>query len=214
MTDNDRVRVFIAEDEAPLARVLSDHLESRGCRVSVAHDGRSTIGRLAEEQFDVVVLDIFMPEVDGLEVLRRVRAQPDPPEVIVLTGNGTHAMALSAVQLGAYDVLSKPCPLAELEVVVRRAGERRRLMRSKAARHSDHDGIRLEDPSTASAGDGGGEPTLAALEHVERDHIRRVLEAVGWHQGRAASILGISSKTLYRKIREFGFVRPAPRSPQ
>ncbi len=161
----------------------------------------------------MVLLDIFMPELDGLEVLRRVREQPAPPEVIVLTGNGTHAMALSALQLGAYDVLSKPCSLAELEVVVRRAGERRQLMRANAAYHADDDRIRVSGHATAPTGD-RGDPELVPLEHVEREHIRRVLEAVGWHQGRAASILGISSKTLYRKIREFGFVRPGPRSPQ
>jgi DNA-binding NtrC family response regulator len=133
MTPVSPIRVFIAEDEQPFARILADHLTSCGHSVSMAHDGRSALRTLSDEVFDVALLDIVMPEMSGLEVLREVRSQPNAPEVIVITGNGTVETALMAVRLGAYDFLSKPCRLAELEVIVRRAYERRRLARTNVA---------------------------------------------------------------------------------
>ncbi len=68
-----------------------------------------------------------MPELDGLEVLRQVREDSSPPEVIIITGNGTIETAISAMKLGAYDYLSKPYRMAEIEVLVRRAWEKRQL---------------------------------------------------------------------------------------
>jgi DNA-binding NtrC family response regulator len=133
MTTAPSVRVFIAEDEQPLARLFADHLAGCGHSVRVAHDGRAALEALTEESFDVALLDVVMPEMNGLELLRAVRAQPNAPEVIIVTGNATMETALSAVQMGAYDVLSKPCRLAELEVIVRRAAERRALGRANAA---------------------------------------------------------------------------------
>ena len=127
------IRVFIAEDEQPLARLFADHLTSCGHQVAVAHDGREALRALSEEAFDVALLDLVMPEMNGLDVLRQIRSQPNAPEVIVVTGNGTMEAALASIRLGAYDILSKPCRLAELEVIVRRAHERRRLERANAA---------------------------------------------------------------------------------
>src|SRR5690349_24606641 len=70
-----------------------------------------------------------MPELDGLEVLKQVRAEADPPEVIIITGNGTIETAISAMKLGAYDYMAKPYRMAEIDVLVRRAWEKRRLAR-------------------------------------------------------------------------------------
>src|SRR5258708_10532091 len=70
-----------------------------------------------------------MPELDGLEVLKQVRADADPPEVIIITGNGTIETAISAMKLGAYDYMAKPYRMAEIDVLVRRAWEKRRLAR-------------------------------------------------------------------------------------
>ena len=136
MTPVAQVRVFIGEDEEPLARLFADHLSGCGHSVSVAHDGRAALRALSEETFDVALLDVVMPEINGLDVLRQIRSQPNAPEVIIVTGNATMETALSAIRLGAYDILSKPCRLAELEVIVRRAHERRALGRANAALQS------------------------------------------------------------------------------
>jgi DNA-binding NtrC family response regulator len=132
MTPASSIRVLIAEDERPLARILADHLTSCGHTVSVAHDGRSALRTLTEESYDVALLDVVMPEMSGLDVLRQVRWQPNAPEIVMITGNGTMETAITAMRLGAYDFLTKPCRLAELEVIVRRANERRTLVRANA----------------------------------------------------------------------------------
>ena len=121
------IRVLIAEDEPNLGMVLEQFMAARGFAVTIVRDGRAALDTLRAESFDVALLDVVMPEVDGLEVLRQIREEPMPPEVIVITGNGTNETAIAALKLGAYDFLSKPYRMAEIEVLVKRAWEKRML---------------------------------------------------------------------------------------
>jgi DNA-binding NtrC family response regulator len=123
------IRVLIAEDETHLGSILEQYLTARGFAVTIVRNGRDALARLRAETFDVALLDIVMPEVDGLEVLRLVREEPLPPEIIVITGNGTIETAIAALKLGAYDFLSKPYRMAEIDALVRRAWEKRMLAR-------------------------------------------------------------------------------------
>lgn len=123
------VRVLLADDEPHLGLVLQHFLQSRGHEVTVVRDGRAALDALQRESFDVALLDVVMPELDGLEVLRRVREESAPPEVLVITGNGTVETTLAALSLGAYDVLSKPYRMAEIDARIRRAWEKRLLVR-------------------------------------------------------------------------------------
>lgn len=123
------IRVLIAEDEAHLGTILEQFMTARGFAVRVVRDGRTALDTLRREPFDVALLDVVMPEIDGLEVLRLVREAPLPPEIIIITGNGTIETALAALKLGAYDCLSKPYRMAEIEALVRRAWEKRILAR-------------------------------------------------------------------------------------
>jgi DNA-binding NtrC family response regulator len=124
-----KIKVLVAEDEVHLGQILSNFLTGRGYAVHVVTDGRAALAALRAEAFDVALLDIVMPELDGLEVLKQVRADADPPEVIIITGNGTIETAISAMKLGAYDYMAKPYRMAEIDVLVRRAWEKRRLAR-------------------------------------------------------------------------------------
>src|SRR3954469_18591260 len=124
-----KIKVLVAEDEVNLGQILSNFLTGRGCAVRTVTDGRAAIDALRAEAYDVALLDIVMPELDGLEVLKQVRAEADPPEVIIITGNGTIETAISAMKLGAYDYMAKPYRMAEIDVLVRRAWEKRRLAR-------------------------------------------------------------------------------------
>ncbi len=130
------IRVLIAEDEPHLGTVLEQFLVARGFSVASARDGHRALDLLRLEQFDVALLDIVMPGMDGLDVLRALRQDPSPPEVIIITGNGTVETAISALKLGAYDFLAKPYRLAEIEVLVRRAWEKRVLARDNARLHT------------------------------------------------------------------------------
>src|SRR5687768_13737464 len=106
-TTGPRIKVLIAEDEEHLGTILEQFLLGRAYQVTVTRDGASALAALRSEAYDVALLDIVMPEMDGLEVLRHIREEPNHPEVIIITGNGTIETAITAIRLGAYDYLSK-----------------------------------------------------------------------------------------------------------
>ncbi len=124
-----RIRVLVAEDEENLAQILCTFLRGRGHHVVYVSDGKAAVQAVRDEAFDVALVDIVMPEMDGLEALRYLRAEPDPPEVIIITGNGTVETAITAMKLGAYDYMAKPYRMAEIDVLVRRAWEKHQLAR-------------------------------------------------------------------------------------
>jgi DNA-binding NtrC family response regulator len=131
-----RIKVLIAEDEENLGTILEQFLVGRGYQVTVTRDGKAALAALRTDTYDVALLDIVMPELDGLEVLRHVREDANHPEVIIITGNGTIETAITAIRLGAYDYLSKPYRMAEIDVLVRRAWERRQLAKENALLHN------------------------------------------------------------------------------
>ncbi len=120
-------RILVAEDEANLRLVLQKELQRMGHEVRVASDGEAALRLLEESNVDVLLCDINMPRMDGLELLRRLYQRPNPPEVVMLTGHATVESAIEAMKLGAYDYLSKPYRIAELDVLVKQAAEKRRL---------------------------------------------------------------------------------------
>jgi DNA-binding NtrC family response regulator len=142
LSEQKTARILIAEDEANLRLVLQKELERLGYRVQVAPDGEAALRKLEESNVDVMLCDINMPRIDGMEVLRRVHERPNPPEVIMLTGQATVETAVEAMKLGAYDYLTKPYRITELDVRVKQAAEKRRLrvdnlrLREQLARQS------------------------------------------------------------------------------
>jgi DNA-binding NtrC family response regulator len=124
-----RVTALVVEDEENLSQSLSAFLRGRGHHVVSVADSRSALQALRDESFDVVLLDLGMRDSDGLELVRHIRADvdPPPPEVIVMTGSASVETAITGMKLGAYDYLSKPYRMAEVDVVVRRAYEKFRL---------------------------------------------------------------------------------------
>jgi DNA-binding NtrC family response regulator len=142
LSEQQAARILIAEDEANLRLVLQKELERLGYRVQSAPDGEAALRKLEESNVDVLLCDINMPRVDGMEVLRRVHERANPPEVIMLTGQATVETAVEAMKLGAYDYLTKPYRITELDVRVKQAAEKRRLrvdnlrLREQLARQS------------------------------------------------------------------------------
>jgi DNA-binding NtrC family response regulator len=142
LAESQAARILVAEDEANLRMVLQKELERHGYRVQVAPDGEAALRRLEETNVDVLLCDINMPRMDGMELLRRVHERPNPPEVIMLTGQATVETAVEAMKLGAYDYLTKPYSIVELDVRVRQAAEKRQLrvdnqrLREQLARQS------------------------------------------------------------------------------
>jgi two-component system, NtrC family, response regulator AtoC len=131
-----RIRILVAEDEENLAQILCAFLRGRGHHVVRVGDGRSALQAIRDEAFDVALIDIIMPEMDGLETLKHLRAEADPPQVIIITGNGTVETAITAMKLGAYDYMAKPYRMAEIDVLVRRAWEKHQLARENRYLHA------------------------------------------------------------------------------
>jgi DNA-binding NtrC family response regulator len=129
MTNGRRIKLLIADDERNFSLILQKELARRGYDVSVASDGKSAVEFCQKVDYDVVVMDMTMPNVDGLQALKVLKEIEPSPEVIMLTGNATVETAIEAMKTGAYDYLTKPCKIEELDVLVQKASERRDLQK-------------------------------------------------------------------------------------
>jgi DNA-binding NtrC family response regulator len=118
-------RVLLVDDEEELVRALAKRLRARGLNVETTGDGKSAVERVKQSDFEVIVLDLAMPGMDGIETLRRLRAVNPDLQVILLTGYGTTSV-VEAMELGAVDFLEKPAEFAELMAKIREARARRR----------------------------------------------------------------------------------------
>ena len=127
------IRVLVADDENNLRDLIVRELTRRGLEAEGVGDGESALARLREDPYDVVVLDMKMPKKEGIEVLRELQEIPEHPQVIVMTGFQEVATAVEAMKLGAYDYLTKPTKIEELEVLVRKAAEKGQLLRDNVA---------------------------------------------------------------------------------
>jgi DNA-binding NtrC family response regulator len=127
------IRVLVVDDERPTRLLMEKELPRAGCVIGTAESGEEALEKVQAQEFDVILLDLKMPGIGGMEALRRIRDSGSSAEVVVLTGHPDVATAIEAMKLGAYDYLTKPFKLAEVEVVLRRAAERQRLARENTA---------------------------------------------------------------------------------
>jgi DNA-binding response OmpR family regulator len=121
------MKVLLVDDEDDFRELLGKRLTKRGLAVSTAASGEAGLGQAQDGDFDVVVLDVKMPGMDGLEVLRRLRKIAPDTEVILLTGHANMEVAVEGMDLGAFDYLMKPVAINELLYKIQDATARRRL---------------------------------------------------------------------------------------
>jgi two-component system, NtrC family, response regulator len=129
----EEARILVVEDDPALSEVLCEELEARGHAAAPARTVGEGRERLDSTEFDVALLDLNLPDGSGIDVLRKVAEDCLPTECLVLTGFAEVATAVEAMRLGAYDYLSKPVVMEELEVLVLKAVEKARLRRENAA---------------------------------------------------------------------------------
>ena len=127
------IRVLVVDDERPTRLLMEKELPRAGYLVTSAESGEEALEHLRTRDFDVVLLDLKMPGIGGMEALRRIRDSGASAEVVVLTGHPDVESAIQAMKLGAYDYLTKPFKLSELEEVLQRAAERRHLQQENTA---------------------------------------------------------------------------------
>jgi DNA-binding NtrC family response regulator len=138
------IKVLVVDDEEPFRRLLKKELTRKGYGVEVAADGSEALRLLRDNPFDVILLDIVMPGVDGISLMKTLKEDPGAPSIIVLTGKATVETAVEAMKNGAYDYLTKPYKLDELVIVIDRAYEYGRL--SVKSKLLEQELVRIESP--------------------------------------------------------------------
>ncbi|NJB67251.1 DNA-binding NtrC family response regulator [Desulfobaculum xiamenense] len=145
-----RDNILIIEDDSAFRGMLAEALESRGYGVCAASSAEDGIKRLEDERVALILTDVKLPGMSGVEALPRLLKAGRGADIIVMTAFSSKEMALEAVRLGAYDFFSKPFSLKELEIVIRRAFEKRRLQDEV---HSLRESLRGEGPSRRIIGE-------------------------------------------------------------
>ncbi len=121
--------VLIVDDESAIRKSLQGVLEDEGYKAAAAESGEACMELLRKRSFDIVLLDIWLPGMDGLDTLQRIRELDNAPEVIIISGHGTIETAVRATKLGAFDFLEKPLSLDKTLILVRHAVEAKKLRR-------------------------------------------------------------------------------------
>jgi DNA-binding NtrC family response regulator len=120
------LRIMVVDDESIVGRRLKPALEKSGYEVEVFEDGKSAIDRIAQEPFDIVVTDVRMDEIDGMQVLQQVLTTSPRTKVIIITGYATVELAREALIKGAFDFIAKPFKPDDLRNVIEKAARKLR----------------------------------------------------------------------------------------
>ncbi|MBI2933561.1 MAG: sigma-54-dependent Fis family transcriptional regulator, partial [Planctomycetes bacterium] len=140
-------RLLVVDDDPHIAASLSERFTARGFTVSRAGTGPEALQRIRRELPDVVLLDVMLPEMDGLGVLRRLREEGIDCTIVVITAFGSVEKAVAAMKEGAYDFLEKPFTPSLVEEAVRRALEHTALRRQNRAMRADEPEPVVRDPA-------------------------------------------------------------------
>ncbi len=123
------VRVLVVDDDQQMANMLVEFLVKQGYQATAAYGGREGLAQFEQGDFQLVILDLKMPDMDGLEVLASIKALDSRAVVLIITGYGTIESSVTAVKKGAYDFIPKQIKLEALELVISRALEKHTLFK-------------------------------------------------------------------------------------
>ncbi len=127
----DNFKVMVVDDEQDFLETIIKRLKARKIEVAGAESGQRALDLLASQDFDVMILDVKMPGMDGIETLREVKKRKPLTEVIMLTGHASVESGIQGMQLGAFDYVMKPVALDELLEKMRQAYERKLIQEGK-----------------------------------------------------------------------------------
>jgi len=132
-SDKAHMTVLVVDDDAAMRDLLTEHLAEEGYAVEAAPGGRTAVERVRQGGVDLVITDVRMPDLEGLDVMREIQTEDPAPMVITITAFGSIENAIRAMKLGAYDYLCKPFDLEEVSLVVERALREHGLRREVAS---------------------------------------------------------------------------------
>jgi DNA-binding response OmpR family regulator len=189
--------ILLVDDEDSVLKLLTYPLERDGLRVVAARDGEEALDRFAAEPIDLVVLDVMLPRLDGLEVCRRLRAESNVP-IIMLSARGDELDKVLGLELGADDYITKPFSIREFQSRVRAL-----LRRAAAPAHTrareviDRDGLRIDVSRRAVETDG----RPVRLTYVEFELLRILASNPGRVFTREALLEALWGSAAYREPR-------------
>src|SRR3954454_4896102 len=157
---NRGLRVLFVDDERSLQEFMRAELPRLGHEVTVCPDGRQAVKALEKGAFDAALLDLRMPGLSGIEVLEEIKKVSPETDVVIMTGHASIETAIEAVRLGAFDYITKPCKLTQIETILRKVLERRELKNKNLA---------LQTRLQAAEGPNvlvGNSPTMAAVHRI------------------------------------------------
>ena len=120
-------KILIIDDEKGIRSSLKGILEDEGYSIKTANTGEDCLKLIEWQNFDLILLDIWLPEMDGIEVLKKIKTMDENPQVVMISGHGTVETAVKATKLGAYDFLEKPLSLEKVVLTVKNALRQKRL---------------------------------------------------------------------------------------
>ena len=127
-------KVLLVDDEEEFIELMSQRLETRGLKVVTVSNGEAAVAKVADQSFDVAIVDLAMPGIDGIETLKQIKAERPDMEVIMLTGQATVKTGIEAMKYGANDFLEKPVDLNVLmEKIWAAKRERMRALEQKSS---------------------------------------------------------------------------------
>ena len=121
------IKILIVDDDKVVADILKDLTSEKGRSVDVCYDGLSAIENIQRNVYDIIIVDLVMPRLDGIEVLRYAKKVNPEVVAIIITGYASLETAITAIKEGAYDYIRKPCKLEEIKIVVDNAIDKIRL---------------------------------------------------------------------------------------
>jgi DNA-binding NtrC family response regulator len=170
MAKNDEVfRILIVDDNKELREILEEYLRNEGDFVDGASNGREALVRHGQTSYDLIITDLNMPEVTGLELIKRIRQENDATEFIIVTGYASLDSAVDAVKMGAFDYIVKPFRMEELKVVVKNVRDKVALKKLNIALFRKLKGLHDEiERYRHKDGPEILEPPPSSSEHTER----------------------------------------------
>jgi len=208
---NTPIRILVVDDEESLRFFLRRGLTKAGYAVDDVADGRVAIERLSNVSYDIVLTDLVMPEVGGLQVLSAVHEMDKDAVVILMTAHGSVQNAIDALRLGAFDYLTKPFEFQEVLVTIERGLDKRtverenRKLRFLVNKHESGDGIGQCDDESQGGDPHDEEDGLAAARRDwERTYMSDLLRRTGGNVTRAANLARISRPNFHKKMRALG----------
>ncbi len=159
-------KILVIDDESGIRTSLKGILEDEGFEVKTCESGEECLSLLKAENFDLILLDIWLPNMSGIEVLKKIKTMEENPQVVMITGHGSIETAVKATKLGAYDFLEKPLSLEKVVLTVKNALKQKRL---------EEENIQLREKITARYHLIGESPSIQKL----REEIKRAAPTNG-----------------------------------